>query len=185
MSKALSKNYKKIRGTGRNSGASTNFIKILAIILLFLLLTGVPITTLEASNYKTNKHLKSWYIKKGYVFEVEYTHSVQLIPVSEVYFIDDNYNIVLEETYFYSYGAGLPATTPYDFEITENNGFRIYNIEEIMTNLVYRTGAVRANHHIKIKDKSYSFLTFSKAAEGVKFTVKRSSLLKHLLRRVL
>ncbi len=181
MKKASSKNYKYTRGAGVISSTSTHFKKILILILFLLIVVNIPITSLDASNYKTGKHLKAWGVKKGDIFEIEYIHSVELTPVSEIYFIDEDYNIVLDETYFYSYGAGLPATTPYQFEITENNEFRIYNIKEIMNDVIYRTGAVRADHHIKIKNKSYSFLTFSRAAEGVKFTVKRASLLKRLL----
>lgn len=185
MRKVLSKNYMGRRGAGTNSSTFAYFKKTLTILLLvFLFIISLPITTLEASDYKTDEYFKSWPMKKGDIFEVEYVHSVQLTPVSEIYFIDENYNIVLEESYFYSYGAGLPATTPYEFEITEK-GFRIYNIGEVMKDLVYRTGAVRANHHIKIKNKSYSFLNFSKPTDGVKFTVKKSSMLKYLVKEVL
>ncbi len=185
MKKVLSKNYKGTEATGIITRTCPRFIKVGAFLLLFFLLTIIfPVRVLQASNYKSGEYLKAWLIKRGDIFEVEYVHSVQLTPVSEIYFIDDDYNIILEESYFNSYGAGLPATTPYQFEIRENR-FRIYNIKEIMGDLVYRTGAVRADHHIKINNKSYSFLTFSKSGQGVKFIVKKSSLFKHLVKEVL
>lgn len=184
LSRAISKKHDAMRGTEIIFSASSNFIKIFIILLIVFIIIGLwPVRLLQASNYKTDKNLKNWIIKKGDSFDVRYTHSVQLVPVSEIYFIDENYRIILEETYFYSYGAGLPATTPYKFEITENNEFRIYDIKEPMDNLIYRTGAVRADHHIEIKNRSYSFLTFSEAGEGVKFTVRKSTLLKHLIGR--
>jgi len=143
----------------------------------------MPMRVLLASNYKTGEYLKSWPIKQGEEFDVEYTHSVQLTPVIEVYAINEIDNIVLKESYFYSYGAGLPATTPYEFEITEK-GFRIYNINQIMNNLVYRTGAVKANHKINIRNKTELFLDFSEPREGIKFTVQKISLLSYLMKEV-
>lgn len=181
----LSKNKKWERGAGERSSTFTYYKKRLIVILLIILsISSLKIRVLEASDYKTREHFESWIIKKGDSFEVEYLHSVQLTPVSEIYFIDESYNIILEESYFNSYGAGLPATTPYKFEITQK-GFRIYDIGEVMSDLVYRTGAVRADHHIKIKNKSHSFLSFSKPTDGVKFSVKKSTLFKYLVREVL
>lgn len=143
-----------------------------------------PIRVLLASDYKTGEYLKSWPIGKGEKFDIEYTHSVQLTPVIEIYTVDEEDNILLEESYFYSYGAGLPSTTPYDFEITQG-GFRIYNINEIMEDLVYRTGAVRAQHRINIGEKTYPFLDFSTPRTGVRFTVKKLSLLSYLAKEAL
>lgn len=156
-------------------------------LLLILLAIGLsiiiyfPIPILMAVDYKTEECLKSWRIEKGSVFYIEYTHSVQLTPVGEVYVIDDEYNICLKESYFHSYGAGLPATTPYKFEMKEGK-FRIYGIDEKMDNLIYRTGAIRANHKIYIGNRNYSFLDFSKPRTGVKFTMGRLPLLKYIFK---
>lgn len=154
---------------------------IIPIIILIILL--LPINTLRLSNYKTDEDLKSWWVKKGDRFYVEYTHSIQLTPVIEIYYIDENKKIILEESYFHSYGAGLPSNTPYKFQITKD-GFRIYDINEEMENLIYRTGAVRANHEINIRGKAYPFLDFSKPREGVKFEVKKTTLLQYIVKEV-
>lgn len=156
---------------------------LLIIFMIILIILLLPIYTLKASNYKTQEYLKSWWVKKGDRFYIEYTHSIQLTPVIEIYYIDENGRIILEESYFHSYGAGLPSDTPYKFEITED-GFRIYDINEEMSNLIYRTGAVRANHEITIGGKTYPFLGFSKPREGVKFEVKKLSLLQYIAKEV-
>ncbi|NLM04835.1 MAG: DUF1850 domain-containing protein [Clostridiales bacterium] len=175
------------RGIGSCSNTSIHYKKTLVILILLVLLvmiSQIPIKVLLAVDYKTGEYLKSWPIKTDDRFEIEYTHSVQLTPVIEIYIIDKENNIILEESYFYSYGAGLPSTTPYDFEITDK-GFRIYNINQIMDELVYRTGAERAEHRIKIYKNIYPFLDFSKPRTGVKFTVKRFSILSYLIKEVL
>ncbi len=156
-------------------------ILIVFTILLIISLNSVYI--LEASDYKSDKYLRSWKIQNYDRFSIKHIHSVQLVPVIETYSINRNGDIILEESYFHSYGAGLPATTPYDFSITEN-GFKIYNINEKMDNLIYRTGAVKAEHQIYINKHYEAFLDFSEPRTSVKFDVKKISFLKQLLREV-
>ena len=140
-------------------------------IILIIILSFIPVKVLLASDYKTAEYIKSWKIKDGEVFLVEHTHSVQLTTVSEKYLIDGQ-DIILIESIFHSYGAGLPATTPYEFELIED-GFRIYEINQVMENLVYRAGAVRANHRLVYNDKQYDFLDFTEPRTGVKFSINR------------
>lgn len=172
------------RGIGLSSNTSIHYKGLFIILILVLaLIYLLPIRVLLAQDYRTGAYLKSWPICGLNNFEIEYTHSVQLTPVIEIYTVDKEDKIILTESYFYSYGAGLPSTTPYDFEITDH-GFRIYNIDQTMEDLVYRTGAERAHHRIKIGRKTYAFLDFSQPRTGVEFTVKRLSLLSYLAKEV-
>lgn len=181
MKKVLSKISLMVKGIGVKFNALTIYSKIILIFLFcFLLLYFVPIKVLLATDFKTNDYIKSWKIKDGESFTVEYIHSVQLTPVSEIYTIDKN-NIILSESYFQSYGAGLPSTTPYKFEITED-GFRIYEINEIMEYLIYRTGAERANHRLILRDKEYTFLEFTKPRAGVEFNIQNISIIRYIVR---
>lgn len=150
------------------------------MVMIIILLYFIPVDLLVASDFRTNDYLKSWRVDEGANFTVVYTHSVELTPVSETYTIQDE-EIILTETYFKSYGAGLPASTPYKFEITDE-GFRIYEINKVIDDLTYRTGAVRANHTLIINDDIYDFLDFSEPREGVKFEVRRLSVLHYFIR---
>ncbi|MDR7869779.1 MAG: DUF1850 domain-containing protein [Tissierellaceae bacterium] len=152
---------------------NTLSIKKISIFLLLLVifLTFIPVKVLLATNYKTNYYIKSWRIKDNDTFLIEHTHSVQLTTVSEKYLVSGQ-DIILIESIFHSFGAGLPATTPYKFELV-NGGFRIYDINEKMENLVYRAGAVKANHRLIYNDKQYDFLNFTEPRTGVKFIVDR------------
>lgn len=181
MMKRVSSKNKKWKGIEKfNTLQKTICVIILLIFIILLFLNLYKISILEARDFKTNEYLKSWRIEEGASFTVAYTHSVQLCPVTETYVIKDG-EIILTETYFESFGAGLPASTPYTFEM-KNKGFRIYDINEVMNNLVYRTGAERANHELIYKDKSYKFLDFSKPRTGVEFKVNRVPLLAYILR---
>ena len=159
-----------------------NLFKFILLISLIILLTNfIPVKVLLAKDFRTNEYLDAWPITDGDSFTVLYTHSVQLCPVSETYIIREE-NIILTETYFESFGAGLPSSTPYKFETT-STGFRIYEINELMNKLVYRTGAVRANHVLEVNNKEYKFLEFSKPRTGVEFQIKNLSALSYLARR--
>lgn len=182
MKKALNKINLKGKGIGDSFNTFPTYIGII-LILLLVILWLIPIKVLSASDYKSGKYLKSWAVKEGEEFGIKYTHSVELTEVIENYLVKGD-KIILKDTYFKSYGAGLPSTTPYKFEITEK-GFRIYDINEEMKNLIYRTGTERANHRLFLRDKEFKFLDFSEPRTGVKLDVKGSSLLLYLVREVI
>lgn len=172
---------KKIKGIDPFNTFPT-FLKLIIIILLvIIILFLIPVTAITARDYDNDELLRVWRIHDS--FTVSYIHSVELTEVLEIYSIEDK-EIVLKETYFKSFGAGLPATTPYDFEITPN-GFRIFNINETIESLVYRTGAVRAKHKLIIEDKEYDFLDFSKGQTAVHFQVENVSLLNCIIKEVI
>lgn len=156
------------------------FLKILAaaaIILLFIL-SFFQYQFLYVTDMRTKDYLKAWRLEDGDTFTVKYTHSVQLTPVWEIYEIRDG-GIFLTETIFQSFGAGLPSTSPYDFEITDQ-GFRLYNIDMKITDLIYRVGAVRANHSLIIDGNEYPFLDFAEPGEGIKFETNKLSYLEYI-----
>lgn len=180
MSKGLSKINNNSEGIEQFNTFTIVRLILSLIFMVIILLYFIPVDLLVASDFRTNDYLKSWRLDEGESFTVVYTHSVELTPVWETYTIQDG-EIILTETYFKSYGAGLPASTPYKFEITEE-GFRIYEINKVIDDLTYRTGAVRANHTLIINDLIYDFLDFSAPREGVKFEIKRLSVLQYFIR---
>ncbi len=181
MMKKESSNKRELgKGAEDNFSTFPNYI----VIFIFFIVVGIfllmPTKVLLAQDYKTGEYLKSWKVKDGESFTVEYIHSVQLTPVTETYSIDGN-NIILNETGFKSYGAGLPSTTPYKFEMN-STGFRIYDINQLMDYLVYRTGAERANHKLIYRNKNYEFLSFSKPRTGVQLKIKDMKIFSYIIR---
>ncbi len=177
MKKKVLNNKLREKATRSNSSSFSKYFYPGLILILLLLF---PIKVLKARDFRTDEYLKAWTIKNKDNFSVNYTHSVQLTEVKELYQVEGS-KIILRETYFKSYGAGLPATTSYDFEITEE-GFRIYNINEIITNLIYRTGAERADHRMLIHGREIRFLDFSKPRTGVKLDIGRMPFISYIVR---
>lgn len=172
---------RKIKGIELFNTFPSSLKFVIVIILCFIILLFVPIKVLVAEDFKDSRYLGAWKVKDQ--FTVSYIHSVELTEVLEMYEIEAE-EINLKETYFKSYGAGLPSTTPYDFEIT-SDGFRIFNIDETMKTLVYRTGATRANHKLIIEDEEYNFLDFSQGQTPVHLKIENMFLIKYFVKEVL
>lgn len=178
MRKELSKTTK---GIGDYFSTLSIYKKIMILVFItILLISNISIKVLVAQDYKNKEYIESWKIKNGTEFTVEYTHSVERTPVIENYIVKGK-DIILLDAYFSSLGAGLPATTDYKFELLED-GFRLYDINEKIDYLVYRTGAVRANHILYINNKEYEFLDFTNPRTGVEFNIKKLRLLSYLIR---
>lgn len=156
----------------------------LFFVLILLIFLFWPHSWLLARDDRSGAYLGMWQVQSEEPFSVIYTHSVQLSPVIETYHFSTAGDLILDETLFSTYGAGLPATTPYDFEMTKE-GFRIYNINLKMEDLVYRTGAVRAKHRLLIRDLDIPFITFSKPGQAVEFSYIRTSLLYYVIKEVI
>ncbi|HLS53447.1 MAG TPA: DUF1850 domain-containing protein [Tissierellaceae bacterium] len=167
MSKDSNNKYFKGQGIGKLSNTLPYLIILLILIAVIYLL--FPVKVLKASNFSNNEYLKAWKIKNGQVFSIEYIHSVEQSPVIENFLVKGR-DIILQDTYFHSYGAGLPATTPYKFEITED-GLRVYDINLKIEDLIYRTSGEGREHKLILGNKEYMFLDFSPHRTGVKFDI--------------
>lgn len=179
--KELSKSYSWEKGIGRFSSTLPNYIRILSIAIIILItISLIPMRVLLAKDYKTDDYIKSWRVKDNEAFQIMYTHSVELTPVTESYKVKGE-EIVLTDAFFHSLGAGLPATTPYKFRL-KDDGFEIYDINEEFDDFIYRTGAVRANHKLIFKDREYDFLDFSNPRSGIKFQIDKTHLLSYILK---
>lgn len=143
-----------------------------------------PVIHLRAVDFNTNGVLAEWRVNENDSFTIRFTHSVMLTPVYETYLISEELEIVLAEAVFYSYGAGLPENTEYDFEMIDN-GFRIYNINQKLDRLIYRTGATVANHIIHVNNSEIPFLNFSKPQAAVEFRIVSRALIVYLYEEVL
>ena len=168
MTKWASKPINTIRGK--------KVLSSLLLLLIFLFFISSK-QTLLLSDAFTGDELVSFSSGKG--FSVAYTHSVERTEVIENYSFEKG-GFTLTDTWFHSYGAGLPATTEYDFEITPE-GFHIYNINKYFEEVIYRTGKRRANHRLLIGKKEYLFAEFSRPGQAVLFRMEKEPRWKLLL----
>lgn len=158
------------------------FLPILFIIFIFLVLSFIKIDAIIVKSYFDKDIRRIEHLKYGEMFGIVYTHSVQRTETSEWYEARDGILVLMEERY-HSQGAGLPVNLIYKFKYDEDGGFVLYDMEEPFENVIYRTGAVRANHKFVIGNKEIPFTDFSKPKEALEFSTENISLLQYALRR--
>jgi hypothetical protein len=114
---------------------------VISGIAVFILLAGAfalqPLHTLQIMVVKQNKLVYLQQIAPGDHFSTGYVHSVELSPVQEYFYIDQDYRIILRETTFHSSNVGLPyAAFGKEVFHSEANGFRISNMNRVVPELL-------------------------------------------------
>jgi hypothetical protein len=147
---------------------------IIIILVAFFSVLHSPIHYLEISHNREETVYLRIPISLDNEFTVKYTHSVMKTPVYEHYRVMPDRRILLTETEFSSYGAGLPEKGKYDFEMS-SEGFRIYNMNLPFDFIVYRTAPAEtgADLTLIIHNTEMPFLSFSADRTPVKITVRK------------
>ncbi|OIJ08174.1 hypothetical protein BKP35_18105 [Anaerobacillus arseniciselenatis] len=78
----------------------------------------------------TNEYLKTD-VTSGDLIEIQWIHSVELTPWMEVYQVSDQFELILIETRFQSFGAGVPELLQGDV-VTEGGFTVIKNLKEVI-----------------------------------------------------
>lgn len=88
-------------------------------------------------------------------FSIQFIHSVNNSPVIDYYTIDDNNNIIITQTTYYDFGAGVQTELNNNEKIKYgNNGeMTVTNINKIISPLVYIVGTV-SHHTMNINNNS-------------------------------
>jgi hypothetical protein len=90
-------------------------------------------------------------IEPGESFTIRYIHSVDISPVYEVFYADEKKGIVIKETYFKMFGAGM-GHWPGRGSIVEQSGWTFIKDMNIAIGEFYlRIGAPSVDHTLLIK----------------------------------
>ncbi|UFJ39978.1 DUF1850 domain-containing protein [Brevibacillus humidisoli] len=92
---------------------------IFLFLLSFLLIGLWPLRCLLLIDYREQTLLGALPFSLGERFTVEWVHSVELTPWRETYTLGESGGLLLVETAFRSFGAGVPATFEQSFEIEQ------------------------------------------------------------------
>ncbi|MCR4742834.1 MAG: DUF1850 domain-containing protein [Treponema sp.] len=168
-------------------------------LLFFLLLAGVilftpAITLLSISNRKNPSEV--YYSLDGYKkgFTLSYTHSVNKGRVHDYYECLKDGNLLINQTIFVSYGAGIPEASESpraEFTVT-SNGYKISNLQRKVDKLVMAVGII-ANHSItfelnedfnNLKTKEYFLTDYFKPQTSIILQIKKVSLMNFLLHKI-
>ena len=132
-----------------------------------------------ASN-KDNIYFSYKAAKKG--FAICYTHSVNKGRVTDLYKKGDNTNLILYQTNFVNYGAGISEVDEIPnskFVILEDGKYALTNINRELKSFLMAVGVV-ANHSIIIEEKEYFLDEYFKSQTRLEIFIKRVCLFEYL-----
>jgi hypothetical protein len=157
------------------------FFYSLLVIVLFVIIFYPYILILEIVPSLNNKAFLSIPVKKGDTFTIRFTHSVQKTPVDETFSIGRNLKMVLEETVYSSYGAGLPSEVNDNQEfLFENGKFIIRKFDMQFDEIPLFVGEVIANHTIIYNDKKFPLVSYKMAGKSVRIRLCNYSLISYI-----
>ena len=113
-------------------------------------------------------------------FCISYTHSVNKGRIRDVYECDGD-EIVLQETHFVSYGAGISEAdeTQGAFFEVEDDSYAIRNLDRRLKKMVMAVGVI-AEHSISIGNREVFLKSLFKEQTSLVFEIKRVSLIRYI-----
>ncbi|RLB08116.1 MAG: hypothetical protein DRG50_00740 [Deltaproteobacteria bacterium] len=102
-------------------------------------------------------------LKWGERFEICYIHSVDRKPVCEVFSLQRGKGIVLHETYFRMFGAGMGHWQGHGHIVGEGGWIKIKEIDEPVGRFLLRVGSRGVDHTLSVRGKK---INLTEKAEG-------------------
>ena len=151
------------------------------LLFVFLAISFYPfLLVLEVVLSGSDKTILAIPVKQGNTFTIRFTHSVQRTPVDEVFSIRRDSKIILEETIYSDYGAGLPSEIYGSQQFSlENNSFIIRGFGVEFEEIPLFVGEVIANHTLFYGDKEFQLVSFGLAGKSIRIRLKRYSLISY------
>jgi len=121
-------------------------------------------------------------VAPGDEFEIRYTHSVARSLVVEKFRIMPNRQILLYETVYQDFGAGLPSELDEGAQVEVGpGGVRITGMKRVMSSIPLRVGSI-ARHQIASGSDVVDLISLVESGERVDITVAAKALLPYTRR---
>ncbi|MDW7671812.1 MAG: DUF1850 domain-containing protein [Bacillota bacterium] len=155
------------------------------ICVLFVILGLIPLTVLqitEENRQPSEKRLVSqWRAEAGDTFHITWTHSVTNQPVKEVYQINDNLMIGIQEMFFNEHGPNLPFGPEGGTQWEIRDGmFRVYNYDTVFEALPVRIGQIVADHTLYYQEHIIALREVSRPGGFVMIRARRINVIRFL-----
>ena len=123
-------------------------------------------------SYDTQKTLLSIPLSYGQTLTLRYIHSVDRTPVFEVFTANRDHGLILEETYFRQFGAGMGHWPGHGKVISDGEWIRIINIHKALGRFVLRVGSPGVDHTLIMHGREWNL---SKRASGCRVEILLAS----------
>jgi len=142
---------------------------VVAIVLGVITLLIIPTPWLVIEDIKAGREILTIPLVWRERFEICYTHSVDRKPVCEVFSLQRGKGIVLHETYFKMFGAGMGHWEGHGYVIGEGKWIKIKAIDKPIGNFLLRIGSRGVDHTLFASGQT---INLTKKAEGRLVEVK-------------
>ncbi|MBN2420511.1 MAG: DUF1850 domain-containing protein [Deltaproteobacteria bacterium] len=95
-------------------------------------------------------------LSHGQTFSLRYIHSVDHAPVFEVFSVEKDKGIVLNETYFRMFGAGMGHWDGHGTVVQEGKWIKIQEINYTLGKFLLRIGSIGVDHTIIIGQNEWN-----------------------------
>jgi hypothetical protein len=129
--------------------------------VLLLLLQPTPWLILEED--KTGLETAAIPLAWGECFEIRYIHSVDRKPVGEIFSLQEGKGVVLQESYFRMFGAGMGHWEGHGKLEEEGGWMRIREIDKPLGSFLLRVGSPGVDHTLVVKGEK---MNLTRTAEG-------------------
>ena len=127
------------------------FVSIICITCAVIVLAGCiwpGQLYLEIRTQQDGRLLSAGQVQNGSIVTLRFTHSVAKRPVDELWEVSEKRVLILRETIYDSFGAGLPTDLGPGEKMTIQEGWiRIYNMDRVLPSVNLAVGTV-ADHHL-------------------------------------
>jgi hypothetical protein len=153
---------------------------LIGVTILFLLsLIFLPLQTVLVMEPRDGNGIPAYFsISKNKPFSIQYTHSIHLSEVEEIYRQTTSHNIQQTSLLYEDTAIGMPSNAEGDevFERTEDGRYLISNMDKRFPYIDIRIGQVVANHRLVYEDQVYPLKNYFKEGSVVRVQYKKVSL---------
>lgn len=153
------------------------------VVFVLVVVLAMPVLNLTARN-EVGELCYQMLVRPGNQFTIRFTHSVAKRPVDETFEITPKGQIMLTETTYDSFGAGLPFEPYQDQHFAREPGrFKMRGYHYIIPTLVVRVGRF-ADHRFIAGEKNVPLSAWTQPGRPVVFTVERTRIYQYLYQEV-
>lgn len=127
-------------------------LAVLGLGAALLLLAPAPWLVLR--DFEGGERIAAFPLAFGNLFEICYVHSVDRMPVCEVFRLEAEAGIVLQETYFRMFGAGMGHWPGHGAVAEEKGWMKIKEINRPVGAFVLRVGSPGVDHTLAVGKES-------------------------------
>ncbi len=152
---------------------------LLSFIILFIYLFIIVQFQFLYIEDLGNREVKALFpLRDGENFTIKYTHSVDLLPVYEIYYRKERH-IYLRETHFSNFGAGMGLMEGRGTYTEEDGMLKILDINEKIEPFILRTGKV-AKHQLLSRGNTFPLAEYFGPGVKLELEIRNMSLGQYL-----